>query len=136
MTKHKIDITRPQDYMFRGMPDLEIKEIINNPNFPHNSEYPLIINFITPMGRFDSIQTTINGFYDADEDGTSVFDIILRPGLVAFEAAPEVKRRKVVQVATMLEGEYSGIVALCDDGKIYSSWNNNNWVEWKNVPQD
>lgn len=77
---------------------------------------------------------TYDGFFYNNKE-KSVRDLILDEG----EDQPqETKKRKVVKISTYPspDGMHDAIFALCDDGKIFSSWDNNEWKEYRPIPQN
>jgi hypothetical protein len=133
MTKHKIDITRPQDYMFRDYPEIEIKGIIVNKEKHEDSICRLTVNFINKDGTNGNHSVGIHGNYlhgiEAD------LDLILRPKL------QETKKRKVVSFSTCIYEDSVEGYAVTDDGLIFSidmlgterGWKKSSMPE---VPQD
>lgn len=144
MTKHKIDISRPQDYMFKNVSDSEITSFTKS----DGSSFPINVHYVSKNKNRFTVPVTDEGFYWEDKQASD-FDVILRPGLVAFEAAPEVKRRKVVQISTCYSsgeavdhGKTPLIYALCDDGTVFfmaEICNSNfptDWIKLPEIPQD
>ena len=130
MQKHKINIDRPQDYMFSNFPEKLIQGFVLKPN---GSWHTLIVNYLDIGGIYDHVAVGDFGNNHIDESESN-YDVILRPELA--EKPAEIKAESKKRIVKNILKIGDNLIALSDDGNLYSSFRLSRWTNIPSLPQD